>query len=221
MVQCIFVMLKRSYVTFKIEENCMRWGIGTSWRNCCQARKDRRGLFMSCVMQKQVAISLSLQYQKNLNGTSCSFLPPQNYRSLKNFQEQLLTDIATCREWNWKSVIYPLRCWGVFLYYILHKKSLYVSHWETLSLHLGWVHWTKPFTSQNLNYFLTPRAFLMIFRLFSLLHTLSVVWRWVASISTGKVPFLFIEDHWPCFLADESSCLFAKRSCPVKLRSND
>ena len=51
--------------------------------------------------------------------------------------------------------------------------------------------------------------------------SLSVVWRWVASISTGRVPFRFLEDHWPCFLADESSCMFAIRSCPVKLRSND
>ena len=38
--------------------------------------------------------------------------------------------------------------------------------------------------------------------------TLSVVWRWVASISTGQVPFSIFRGHWPCFLVDESSSVY-------------
>ena len=49
---------------------------------------------------------------------------------------------------------------------------------------------------------------------------LSVVWCLVTSISTGRVHFLFLDDHWPCFLADELSCLFVRRTYPVNLMSN-
>ncbi len=34
------------------------------------------------------------------------------------------------------------------------------------------------------------------------ISALSVLWRWVASISTGQLPFRFLGDHWPCFLAE-------------------
>ena len=38
-------------------------------------------------------------------------------------------------------------------------------------------------------------------------YTLSVVWHRVASISTGRVPFLLLDGHWTCFLADvEDEC---------------
>ncbi len=46
--------------------------------------------------------------------------------------------------------------------------------------------------------------------------TLSGVWCRVASISTGQVPFLFLDGHWRCFLADEISCLFVRTTYPVK-----
>ena len=33
--------------------------------------------------------------------------------------------------------------------------------------------------------------------------------------------FLFLDDHWPCILADELSRLYVWRTYPVKLRSNE
>ncbi len=45
--------------------------------------------------------------------------------------------------------------------------------------------------------------------------TLSVEWRWVASISTGQVPFLFLDDHWPCFymLSPRAFYMIKSSSC--------